>query len=73
MMALFYRAAPMLRTPAKGAETLVWLATADQGQVRSGAFYIDRRERHPASKATDPALAARLWEASLTAVGLARA
>ena len=70
MMAIFYRVAPMLRTPAKGADTLVWLATADSGLIRSGAYYIDRRERSPASKASDPALAARLWEASLTAVGL---
>lgn len=72
-MAFFYRVAPMLRTPAKGADTLVWLATIDKGQLTSGGYYIDRRERPPAPNASDPALAARLWEASLTAVGLPHA
>jgi NAD(P)-dependent dehydrogenase (short-subunit alcohol dehydrogenase family) len=64
----FLRYAPGLRTPAKGAETLVWLATANAAALRSGAYYVDERERRPAAKATDPALAAALWEASRQAV-----
>jgi NAD(P)-dependent dehydrogenase (short-subunit alcohol dehydrogenase family) len=72
MMAFYYRAAPMLRTPAKGAKTLIWLATVDRGQIRSGGYYLDGRERRAGSRASDPDLAARLWEASLTAVGLPR-
>jgi NAD(P)-dependent dehydrogenase (short-subunit alcohol dehydrogenase family) len=64
----FYRWAPGLRTPAKGAETLVWLATTSAAEICSGGYYSDRKPRRPAAKAADPALAARLWEASLAAV-----
>jgi NAD(P)-dependent dehydrogenase (short-subunit alcohol dehydrogenase family) len=72
MYAFFYRWAPGLRTPERGARTLVWLSTVDSAAIRPGAYYVDERERRPASKATDPALAERLWEASLAAVGLSR-
>ncbi|HEX6870986.1 MAG TPA: short-chain dehydrogenase, partial [Micromonosporaceae bacterium] len=71
VIAAFYRYFPLLRTPAKGADTLVWLATTNTAELRNGAFYIDRRERPPAARAADPALAARLWDASLAAVGRA--
>jgi hypothetical protein len=31
---------------------------------------MDRKQRRPTARASDPDLAARLWEASLRAVGL---
>jgi NAD(P)-dependent dehydrogenase (short-subunit alcohol dehydrogenase family) len=64
------RWAPFLRTPEKGAQTLVWLAQAAPERVVNGGFYMDLRQRRPAPSATDPALAAALWEASAKAVGL---
>jgi NAD(P)-dependent dehydrogenase (short-subunit alcohol dehydrogenase family) len=64
----YYRIAPFLRNPEHGARTLVWLA--ETRDVTNGAYYIDERPRRPRPAAADPALAARLWEASLTAVGL---
>jgi NAD(P)-dependent dehydrogenase (short-subunit alcohol dehydrogenase family) len=71
VVSAFYRLArPVLRTPAKGAETLVWLGTVEPGQITPGGYYQDGRVRRPAPKASDPAIAARLWETSLTAVGL---
>lgn len=36
---------PLLRTPAQGADTLVWLAGADEVAASSGAFWHDRRRR----------------------------
>ncbi|HYN96349.1 MAG TPA: SDR family NAD(P)-dependent oxidoreductase [Pilimelia sp.] len=69
--ALAIRIAPFLRTPEQGADTLVWLAGTDAGQLVNGGYYIDRRRRRALPKATDPVLAARLWEASERAVGLA--
>jgi NAD(P)-dependent dehydrogenase (short-subunit alcohol dehydrogenase family) len=62
--------APGLRTPEKGAQTLVWLAHAPAGQLRNGGYYQDCRLRRPLAKAADPRLAAALWEASERAVGL---
>jgi NAD(P)-dependent dehydrogenase (short-subunit alcohol dehydrogenase family) len=70
LVSLFYRLAPGLRTPEKGAETLLWLATADRSEIVQGGYYLDKRLRRPTSRATDPAAAARLWDASLTAVAL---
>ena len=36
---------PLLRTPAEGVGTLVWLATSDPGSPEGGTFWLDRRER----------------------------
>ena len=70
MYTFFYRYAPALRTPAKGAETLVWLATADRSEIMPGGYYVDKRLRRPLPRVVDPGFTARLWEASLAAVGL---
>jgi len=70
IVATFYRVMPGLRTPAKGAETLVWLATAEADGIVNGGYYLDRKLVRPAAKAADPQLASRLWEASLAAVAL---
>jgi NAD(P)-dependent dehydrogenase (short-subunit alcohol dehydrogenase family) len=72
LITFFYRTAPFIRTPEKGAETLIWLATTDRNAITPGGYYMDRRERRPTSAASDPELAARLWESSLDAVGLRR-
>jgi len=68
LYSFFYKYVPGLRTPAKGAETLVWLATVDRGQIHSGGYYQDKRERTASARATDPAAAQRLWEVSEAAV-----
>jgi hypothetical protein len=31
------------RTPAQGADTIVWLASADENERTSGNFWVDRR------------------------------
>jgi dehydrogenase/reductase SDR family member 12 len=59
-------AAPLLRSPEKGAETIVWLASAGSGQLRSGLFWHDRCPR-PVQLAPlpDPAAArnaSSLWD-----------
>ena len=42
----FYRAMrPLLRTPAEGADTIVWLAANPAAAGLSGALYLDRRRR----------------------------
>lgn len=61
------RVGPFLRrSPEQGADTIVWLATASSGQLRSGLFWHERRSRpvqlapvpHPAA-ARD---ASSLWD-----------
>ena len=58
---------PLLRTPAQGADTLVWLAGDDEALRTNGRFWLDRRQRPihklPTTRRTDtPARRAELWE-----------
>ena len=57
---------PLLRTPAQGADTIVWLGAAEEPLRRPGRFWHDRRER-PVTRlpgtGTTPEDALRLWEA----------
>jgi NAD(P)-dependent dehydrogenase (short-subunit alcohol dehydrogenase family) len=64
----FFQYMPGLRTPAKGAETLLFLATAPD--PTPGGYYVDRRLRRLSGRSADSGLAARLWEASAKAVGV---
>jgi NAD(P)-dependent dehydrogenase (short-subunit alcohol dehydrogenase family) len=64
------RHAPFLRTPEKGAETLVWLAHADDHLLVNGGYYHDHSVRRPVARAGDEALASALWDASERAVGV---
>jgi len=62
----FYRAMhPVLRTPADGADTIVWLAADPAGAATSGALYLDRRPR-PFDRIPGTRLSAvdrrRLWD-----------
>lgn len=56
---------PFLRTPEEGADTIVWLASADEPARRNGVFWLDRAPRRtvklPWTQAPDGE-AARLWE-----------
>lgn len=56
---------PALRTPAQGADTLVWLLWADEPTRTSGELWLDRRRRstvHLPGTGTDDQERARLWE-----------
>lgn len=69
----FYRSAlgkRVMRTPAQGADTLVWLARIGPDAWRPGAYYVDRRPAKVASRSADADLARRLWDASADLVGL---
>jgi NAD(P)-dependent dehydrogenase (short-subunit alcohol dehydrogenase family) len=54
---------PFSRSPAKGAETLVWLADSPEAGP-SGAYFHDRRPVTPTTAAQDASAARRLWEVS---------
>lgn len=67
---------PLLRTPAEGADTLLWLAIDDgQPLKESGDFWHDRRPRPlhrlPATRRADtPEERERLWRWAMTKSGL---
>ncbi|GAB2451091.1 NAD(P)-dependent dehydrogenase (short-subunit alcohol dehydrogenase family) [Conyzicola lurida] len=58
-----------LISPAKGADTLVWLATPGTSW-KSGGYYTRRKLDRANKQADDAALAARLWEKSASLVAL---
>jgi NAD(P)-dependent dehydrogenase (short-subunit alcohol dehydrogenase family) len=67
MLPAFHRVMrPILRTPEQGADTLVWLASADPALLGSGQFWHDRRPRSPYrlpwTREADPDVARQLWE-----------
>ncbi|HWP66000.1 MAG TPA: SDR family oxidoreductase [Candidatus Limnocylindria bacterium] len=59
------------RTPAKGAETIVYLCTEPQPAGASGDYFVDCRARPTSRAGRDLELARRLWEASARTTGLA--
>ena len=58
------------RTPAVGADTLVWLATSADAVGVSGKYFFDRQQRQPSREAQDMQAARRLWELSERQCGL---
>jgi NAD(P)-dependent dehydrogenase (short-subunit alcohol dehydrogenase family) len=60
-----------LLTPAKGADTLVWLATTTPGtDWQSGTYYAKRKLAKMNPQASDADLAAQLWDRSAEMVGV---
>jgi NAD(P)-dependent dehydrogenase (short-subunit alcohol dehydrogenase family) len=55
---------PDLISPQEGADTLIWLATAEEPGTSSGNYYYRREAIPTAAAANDPAAAERLWQMS---------
>jgi hypothetical protein len=58
----------LVGSPRRGADTLVWLATAPGTQP--GGYYFLRQPFVATPRSTDPERAARLWLSSLAAADL---
>jgi dehydrogenase/reductase SDR family protein 12 len=65
---------PVLRSPAEGADTIVWLATDPRAGGLSGGLFLDRRPR-PFDRAPLTRLSAadrrRLWDLVVERTGAA--
>lgn len=51
-------------TPEEGADTLVWLATSDEGGTSSGTYWYKRAPRDPNPVVEQDGLLERFWKAS---------
>lgn len=59
-----------MRTPEKGADTLVWLATSTEGASPTAVYYANRKPANASAVARDNQVAAQLWDVSAKLVGL---
>lgn len=73
LMALFMKTlGPLLmKTPAQGAETLVYLASSPEVEGVTGGYFADRQSVAPSAGAQDDAAAKKLWAISAEMTGLA--
>ncbi len=55
---------PFMRSPAKGAETVIWLATDPLVIGESGKYWADKAPARPNPEALDPKVRRRLWDLS---------
>ncbi len=59
------------RSPEKGAETVIYLASSPHVQGASGGYYFDCKLTPPSAAGQDDGAAERLWEVSEDLVGIA--
>jgi NAD(P)-dependent dehydrogenase (short-subunit alcohol dehydrogenase family) len=61
---------PFLKTPAQGARSSIYLASAPDVDGVTGQFFVDGKPRSANKVAYDPAMLARLWQTSAGMVGM---
>ncbi|MGA8987648.1 SDR family NAD(P)-dependent oxidoreductase [Aeromicrobium sp.] len=64
---------PILRTPAQGADTIVWLTAADEPVQSTGEFWCDRRVRatyYLSWQSDDPSVRRKIWAYAARATGI---
>jgi NAD(P)-dependent dehydrogenase (short-subunit alcohol dehydrogenase family) len=64
MRAVMVFARPFSRTPAHGAQTLVWLVDSPSVAHESGGYFLDERRTVPSAAAQNVETARRLWQLS---------
>src|SRR6185503_659888 len=55
---------PLMKTPAKGADTVIYLASSPDVEGVTGRFFVNRKPRKSNKASYDTAIAARLWQLS---------
>lgn len=63
-------AQPFERTPERGADTVVWLATAPEVAGLTGRYFADRAEKRSTEASYNPDAGRRLWAESARLTGL---
>jgi NAD(P)-dependent dehydrogenase (short-subunit alcohol dehydrogenase family) len=61
---LTWAARPFMRTPARGAETVVYLASSPEVEGVTGRYWANRKPRSSSKRSYDQATARRLWDVS---------
>jgi retinol dehydrogenase-14 len=61
---------PFMRSPERGAETAVYLASSPEVEGVSGRYFADRKPKKTQASSYDTAITARLWQVSADLVGV---
>ena len=62
---------PFMKTPAQGAETPIYLASAPEVEGATGRYFVNRKPRNSNKASYDRTATARLWQVSADLTGLA--
>ena len=55
---------PFMRTPEKGADTIIWLASSTEVEGVTRGYFVDRKERASSPESYNATVADRLWDVS---------
>jgi NAD(P)-dependent dehydrogenase (short-subunit alcohol dehydrogenase family) len=61
---------PFMKSPAKGAETSIYLASSPDAEGVTGRYFANRKATHSHESSYDTATTARLWQVSADLVGV---
>jgi retinol dehydrogenase 14 len=61
---------PFMKSPKRGAETPVYLASSPEAEGLTGQFFANRKVKESHKSSYDPAITGRLWQVSADLVGL---
>jgi retinol dehydrogenase 14 len=61
---------PFMQSPARGAETSIYLASAPDVERVTGGYFVNRKPKRTSKASYDQTTAARLWQVSAELVGL---
>jgi retinol dehydrogenase-14 len=61
---------PFMRSPARGADTAVYLASSPDAEGITGKYFADRKVKRSRDSSYDTAITARLWQVSADLVGV---
>lgn len=65
-------ARPFMRSPERGADTVVWAASSPELDGVTGGYFHDRRPKRSSPRSHDDATARRLWRVSEELTGISR-
>ena len=61
---LYKLSRPLMKSPAKGAETSIYLASSPEVEGITGQYFVNKKIAQSSPESHDPQLAQRLWEVS---------
>lgn len=68
--AMSWMARPFIRSPERGADTVVWAASSPELDGVTGGYFHDRRAKRSSERSHDEATAKHLWQVSEELVGI---